>query len=419
MHVDNQTMMSRYFFTILLLSTILIPISAQDLPWQNLKVPSEALQIDQPIQLYLPEGYDAGQQAYPVLYVIDAHWYFFNGVSIQKTLRGDKILPKMIVVGIDFQHRPYRDSLFNALWDEVVTFIGTELPEFVNENYRIKEGESVLFGWEQASFMVSELLFRENPPFDGHIISNGGYVTDEMLAAFRKANTQQKKYAFIANSEKDIYTIDHSKKMIETLETQSLEQLNWKYKLINSEVHETLAYHSMYFGLKHFYHNYASMDYASIAEFKELGGLPHLQQYFKERGERFGTDPNVDDATKNTLIWLSWKRDNYESFKFFMEEFEEVLSTRRYASSYWQNRLGQFYLKNEDFQPAIGHFTKGIEEFPDDRYMAAMHAGLGKAYSAANKRKLAKANFRKAIDFAREQSDPELATYQSLLDEVR
>ncbi|MDW3196924.1 MAG: alpha/beta hydrolase-fold protein [Cytophagales bacterium] len=409
-------MMSRYFFALLFLS-VFISGTAQQAPWQTLKIPSKALKIDQSIQVYVPDDYGATEKSYPVLYVIDAHWYFFNGVSIQKTIRGDKILPKMIVVGVDFQHRPYRDSLFNASWEEVVTFVGTELPTYINENYRIKEKESVVFGWEQASFMVSELLFRENPAFDGFIHSNGGYVTEEMLTNFRKAEGQ-KRYAYIANSEKDIYTIDHSKRMVATLEANELEHLNWRYQLINSEVHETLAYHAMYFGLRHFYHNYASKDYAGISDFHEQGGLPYLEQYFKERGERFELDPNIDDATKNTLIWLSWKRDNFESFQFFMKEFSEVLETRRYASSYWQNRLAQFYLKYEAHQPAIDHFTKGLNDYPDDRFTAAMYAGLGQAYQGINKKKLAKANFRKAIDFAREQSDPNLAEYQSLLDDL-
>lgn len=410
-------MMSRYLFA-LLLFPMFFSVSAQETPWQNLKVNSESLQMDQSIQVYVPEAYHSSDESYPVLYIIDAHWYFFNGVSIQKTLRGDKILPKMIVIGIDFQHRQYRDSLFNASWEEVVTFVGTELPEFINENYRTKEGESVIFGWEQASFMVSELLFRENPPFDGHIISNGGYVNEEMLAAFQKSGTN-KKYAFIANSEKDIYTIDHSTRMVQTLEDKPLENLDWKYELMNSEVHETLAYHAMYFGLKHFYHNYASMDYSGIAEFHEQGGLPYLEQYFQERGERFGLDKNIDDATKNTLIWLSWKRDNFESFEFFMKEFSEVLETSRYASSYWQNRLAQFYLKYDAYESAIDHFSNGLNNYPDDRYMATMYAGLGQAYQGMNKKKLAKANFRKAIDFARAQSDPNLAEFQSLLDNVQ
>ncbi len=409
-------MMSRNFFVLLLLS-VFIAANAQEVPWQTLEIPSQALRIDQTIQVYTPEDYHTTEKSYPVLYVIDAHWYFFNGVSIQKTLRGDRKLPKMIVVGIDFQHRPYRDSLFNASWEEVVTFVGSELPDYINENYRVKSNESVVFGWEQASFMVSELLFRQDPPFDGYILSNGGYVNEEMLSAFRTGNNQQR-YAFIANSEKDIYTIDHTKRMIETLEANALERLNWKYELMNSEVHETLAYHAMYYGLRHFYHNYHSMDYASIAEFQDLGGLPYLEQYFKERGERFGLDQNIDDATKNTLIWLSWKRDNFESFRFFMEEFSEVLDTRRYASSYWQNRLGQFYLKYAAHQSAIDHFSKGIDEFPDDRYMASMYAGRGQAYLGMDKKKLAKANFRKAINFAREQSDPNLAEYQSLLNDL-
>lgn len=102
-----------------------------------------------------------------------------------------------------------------------------------------------------------------------------------------------------------------------------------------------------------------------------------------------------------------------------MKEFSEVLETERYASSYWQNRLAHFYLKYEDHQSAINHFKKDLNVYPDDRYMATMFAGLGKAYLGLNKRKLAKANFRKAIDFANKESDPNLAEYQLLLDDLK
>jgi hypothetical protein len=53
-------------------------------------------------------------------------------------------------------------------------------------------------------------------------------------------------------------------------------------------------------------------------------------------------EPGIDDATKKTLIWMAWKEDNFEGFKLFMNEFADVLTTQRYASAYWQNRLAQF-----------------------------------------------------------------------------
>lgn len=408
--------MSTRLFSVLVCCFLVTTAWAQELPWQNLKVPSKALALDQPVQVYVPDKYATSDQSYPVLYVLDGHWYFFNGVSIQKTLRGNREMPKMIVVGVDMQARPYRDSLYYQAWDQVVTFIGEELPAYINANYRTK-AESVVFGWEQSASMVAELLFREDPPFDGYILSNGGYVNAQMIADYKQAS-QPKHYAYLANSQQDIYTIDETKTMVNTLEAHELGSLQWKSEMHNSEVHETLAYQSMYHGLRFFYHNYPSIVFADPAEFHERGGLPYLERYFRTRGKRFDLDPEIDASTKNALIWLAWKRDDFETFKLAMDSFSEVLETRRYASAYWQNRLGQFYLKHKHYAPAITFFERGINQFPNDRYMATMHAGLGQAYQATDKRKLAKTNFKKAVRFAREQTDPSLDKYQELLEEL-
>ena len=73
---------------------------------------------------------------------------------------------------------------------------------------------------------------------------------------------------------------------------------------------------------------------------------------------------------------MAWNRDNFEHFSFFMEEFKDVLSTKRYASAYWQNRLGQFYLKHKDYDNAIKHFEIGLKDYPNTKYDDAMKEGL-------------------------------------------
>ena len=51
-----------------------------------------------------------------------------------------------------------------------------------------------------------------------------------------------------------------------------------------------------------------------------------------------------------------------------MEEFKEVLSTKRYASAYWQNRFGKFYLKNNDYDNAIKYFNIGLTKYPNTSF---------------------------------------------------
>ncbi|MTI87728.1 MAG: esterase [Balneolaceae bacterium] len=305
---------------------------------------SEYLQSQENIQVYLPKSYHQSDKKYPVLYILDGQWYFLNGVAIQETLRGDGLMPEMIVIGVDYKSRAYHDSLHFNHWAALSNYIEEELIEFVDQNYRTNN-ERIVFGWENPSYMVCEFLFQEKPTFSGFISSNGGYVNDEMLEAFNAYHGKQL-YLFVANSRKDIYTVNSSNELAETLRTNTPDQLTWHYELFNEETHESLAYTSLYQGLRYYYHNYSSKVFSDAKEFFDEGGIEALEKYFQERSERFGTDPAIDASTKNSLIWLAWRTDDFRSFKYFMEEFDDVLSTRRYASAYWQNRLGQFYLKS-------------------------------------------------------------------------
>ncbi len=380
----------------------------------SLSVKSEYLKSGENVLVYLPKTYHEGNRKYPVLYILDGQWYFLNGVAIQETLRGDGLMPEMIVIGVDYKSRKYHDSLHFNHREALSKYIQEELTSFVDQNYRTNE-ERIIFGWENPSFMVCDFLFQENPRFSGFIASNGGYVEEAMLQAFQ-AYKGKELYFFLANSKKDIYTIKSSNELAEKLSASEPDNLKWKYASFNNETHESLAYISLYQGLRFYYHNYASRVFSGTKEFHDEGGLEALKNYFKERSERFGTDPEIDASTKNSLIWLAWKHDDFASFNLFVTEFEEVLSTRRYASAYWQNRLGQFCLKNGDTTHAIEYFERGINEYPDPKYLEVMHAGLGSSYSQISDKSKAKAHYKEAIKLAKESNNKEkLKEYQTKL----
>ena len=67
-----------------------------------------------------------------------------------------------------------------------------------------------------------------------------------------------------------------------------------------------------------------------------------------------------------------------------MTQFKDVLSTERYASAYWQNRFGQFYLLHKDYPNAIKYFSTGLTRYPNTNFEAEMKQGLSKAKSMTN-----------------------------------
>lgn len=336
----------------------------------NYTINSKILNQDREIQIYLPDSYTSSEQNYDVLYILDGQRFFTNGVSIQKSLNTPDAIPEMIIVGIN-SSRALRRSLFGD-GDTFTSFLKNEVIQFVDSNYRTTK-ERVIFGWEAAAYYISEMILKEKDLFSGAIITDGGYASEEMVNDF---NSDKEIYLYMANSKKDIYYISSSDKFNEVLKKNNPKNLRWKYELFNDEVHQSMPHLAMYKGIKYYYHNYDDLVFENIEAYINSGGIPYLKSYFKERAKRFGGDSKIDNNTKNSLIWLARDRDNFEYFTFFMTEFKDVLSTERYASAYWQNRLGQFYLKHKDYKNAIRFFESGIKKYPNTQFDESMKKGL-------------------------------------------
>ena len=332
---------------------------------------SKILDQDREIQIYLPDSYTSSEQNYPVLYILDGQRFFTNGVAIQKSSNAPLDIPEMIVVGINSK-RELRRTLFDDESTKFTSFIKDEVISFIDSNYRTTK-ERVIFGWEAAAYYISEMILKEKDLFSGAIITDGGFASEETVKGF---NSDKDIYLYMANSRKDIYYVSSSDDFSEILKKNNPKNLRWKYELFNDEFHQTLPNISMYKGIKYYYHNYPSLIFENIPAYIEAGEIPYLESYFKERAKRFGGEGKIDNPTKDRLIWLAENHDNFKYFSFFMEEFKEVLSTKRYASAYWQNRFGQFYLKYKDYDNAIKFFEIGLKKYPNTQFDEPMKEGL-------------------------------------------
>ncbi|WP_420553560.1 alpha/beta hydrolase-fold protein [Tenacibaculum aiptasiae] len=346
----------------------------------NYIIESTILNENREIQVYLPDSYDSSKERYPVMYILDGQWFFTNGVGIQKSLRTPGAIPEMIIIGIKNKN-PLRRTLFNNERTKFTSFLEKEVISFIDGNFRTTN-ERIIYGWEAAAYYVSKLILEKSELFNGAIITDGGFAPEKIIKNFKSAKDV---YLYIANSKKDIYYIASTEAFSKELKKHNPENLLWKYELFNEEVHETMPHLAMYKGIMYYYHNYDSLVFESIEAYEKAGGIPYLKSFFKERAKRFGGSGKIDDSTKNSLIWLAWRRDNFKYFSFFMEEFKDVLDTRRYDSAYWKNRLAQFYLKHKDYKNAVKFFEVGIKKYPKSEFDKLMKDGMKKAKEKLNK----------------------------------
>jgi len=339
----------------------------------NYTINSNILNQDRGIQVYLPDSYTSSEQNYPVLYILDGQRFFTNGVAIQKSLKAPGAIPEMIVVGIN-SSQSTRRPLFGE-GDTFTSFIKEDVIQFVDSNFRTNK-ERIIYGWEAAAYYISKMILKEKDLFIGAIITDGGLAPEKLLQEF---NSDKEIYLYMSNSKRDIYYIASTDKFNEILKKHNPKNLTWKYELFNDEVHQTMPHLAMYKGLKYYYYNYDALVFENIQSYVDAGGIPYLKSYLKGREKRFGSDNSINESTQNSLIWLGLNRDNFKYFSFFMEEFKDILETKRYASAYWQNKLGQFYLKHKDYKNAINFFENGIKKYPNTQFEEPMKKGLNEA----------------------------------------
>lgn len=138
------------------------------------------------IHLYLPEGYDQGEERYPVLYMFDGHNLFFDEDATYGKSWGlktflDQWQKKMIVVGMECSHTsndrlkeycPYRiySRLFGSITgigELTMQWIVNEVKPFIDRNYRTwsHREATAIGGSSMGGMMALYGVLRHNQVF--------------------------------------------------------------------------------------------------------------------------------------------------------------------------------------------------------------------------------------------------------------
>ena len=138
-------MKTRISFLILLLCISVNVLSQDGYTVIKDSIQSDILKQNRKISIFLPEGYDAKDAKFPVLYVLDADGRDQHTVPTARFLFVNGKMPKAIVVGvfnIDRNHDFLPDSSQAATTgggaDNFLQFFKTELIPYINKNFRTR-----------------------------------------------------------------------------------------------------------------------------------------------------------------------------------------------------------------------------------------------------------------------------------------
>ena len=197
------------FFTLLLLITSRLTLSAEINTGERVKLNSKILLEEREIQILLPENYHINTGAtYPVIYHIDGD-YNFHGVSGMLDFMANKgqLIPDVILVAIaDKGTDIYRQYMtpagltapFNkedyGKAEKFLTFLTEEVKPYINSNYRTANN-AILVGHSMGGLFVFNALLESPASFEHFVsISPSVWLNDHAIMAKAKNFIQKGKH---------------------------------------------------------------------------------------------------------------------------------------------------------------------------------------------------------------------------------
>jgi len=222
---------------------------------------SDILKQNRKFAIFLPEGYDAKDATFPVIYVLDADGRDQHIVPTARFLFVNGKMPKAIIVGvfnIDRNHDFLPDSSQSASTgggaDNFVLFFKNELIPYINKSFKT-EPYRVLIGHSYGGVFAMHALLNEPDLFDSYIAIDPSFWYKNQM----QVKIAQNEFPKAKNWNKTIFITGRDgggmkgmgiDAMEKVLKSSAPKELNWKVVAYSNEDHGSVPFKSTYDGLR-------------------------------------------------------------------------------------------------------------------------------------------------------------------------
>lgn len=269
-------MKTRIIFLTLLLC-FSVKVSSQDgYTVKKDSIQSDVLKQNRKISIFLPEGYDAKDAKFPVLYVLDADGRDQHTVPTARFLFVNGKMPKAIIVGvfnIDRNHDFLPDSSQSATTgggaDNFLQFFKMELIPYINKNFKA-EPFNVLIGHSYGGVFVMHALLNDPDIFDAYIAIDPSFWYKKEM----QVKSAQNEFMKTKNWSKPIFISGREGSGMKGMGITSMEKvlkssapagLKWKIVAYPNEDHGSVPFKSVYDGLRYIFDSGGNFSVFPIA----------------------------------------------------------------------------------------------------------------------------------------------------------
>ncbi len=350
---------------------------------EKVKFHSRVLDEERTILIHLPKDYALSEKRYPVLYVLDAEFFFQQAVSavefLSELLYIDvQPIPQMIVVGIVNvdRNRDYTPTYApeqphgmrfptSGKADRFLEFLNTELFLFIDSNYKT-EPFRILSGWSLGGLLTVHTYFEHNHLFSAYLAISPSLWWDGDFYV-KKTDT------FLSQGQLS------TKPLVVTLgarESGDMERSvrdGFVPKMRKSPDEKTTFTFIEIPEVSHYYGPYKAYYESLLALFSDWmmpneimnDGFEGIRSFYEKQSKKYGFEIDIPE------------------------------------SAYF--RLASKHYNEGDRKKAVEIAKEYVNKFPESSYA---HYYLGMRANAVGELRLAKKNFLKAIDIEKSSLEP-------------
>ncbi len=368
---------------------------------KTILISSKILNDERELQIFLPEEYSDENKKYPVLYILDGQRYFLHGVSLQKNFVSFKQTPNFIIVGISKKPSD-RNRNYSINAQKYRDFIENEVITYVDKAFRTSE-KRMLFGWAYAGGFVVETMTSDPDVFDAYIAASPFPLKEKItkVDSLIRERPNFNKLLYFTSGTNEGMVKEETNKLNTFLTNHTANQMNWTFSELEGEEHRSTPFITLYHGIKKYFSYYPELQFTSLKEFEEAGGLDHVYDYYQKRALQYGFPKQPSDWTMFSITRNAIRANNYQTFDTLYNEFEktEFISRLRVSRAC---SIAQFYSKNEQYNKAIELFTNLAKQHPTS---VPPLNGLGDVYTKLKKKRKASEYYQKAKELAKNNSN--------------
>lgn len=281
---------------------------------ETLKLPSKILQEERTILVSLPRGYARGTERYPVLYMTDGDAHFTHTRGTVDYLRGNGLMPDLIIVGIANTDRTRDLSPTKAHFkgedgtvQELPTsggaprfldFFEKELFPYIESTYRTAPYR-IFAGHSLGGLLALHTLAARPELFQAYLAASPSLAWDSnyplraLTETFRKQpDLARTLFVTMADEEKGQTRPNRFDRLVSILKGHKAKGFRWEAKPMPEEDHGTVVLRTHYWGLRHIFQGWR-MDPA------ELPTLGALKAHYAALSLRMGYAIPMPEAAVN------------------------------------------------------------------------------------------------------------------------